>query len=275
MATPSHYEETRLWLGRALDQTAEWRRQKGVEYPGDGRNARSASALGAAAYYVRQSSANVPLRRLAELVHDAGASGIDLVGPNFENGFPGEESSRVAARYFFDHFAGVPENTDHDELIGELYHAILRDLAGRPHSTGSPLGRRINADDPAPADPLATAIGELRELLRDSWEQRRNSQAVELSRLLGELSDAARAEADANGRLPGINQPTRIPMLRRQLSVALKAYQAAGGPLLEEAQKLVDQPVDHATPIISGVIGALDEIARVMESKEETTAQFA
>lgn len=264
MATPTHYAETRLWLANALEKTAGWRDSKAAEFPNDLRNARSAGALRTAAYYLRSVDGSAAVQRVAELVHDCTASDIDLVGPNYSKALPGSESERAAARYFFDHFAGAPDAESHEELVADLYRAILRDVRELPHSAGSPLGRRVRADEPAPVDPLATALGELRELLRDAWDQRRNTQLLELSRLLGDLSDAARAEADANGRLPTFNQPTRIPMLRRQLGIALKAYEAVGGTEIVAAHDLVDQAKVFASEIISGVISALDEVTFVM-----------
>jgi hypothetical protein len=266
MATPTHYAETRLWLANALEKTAGWRDSKAAEFPNDLRNARSAGALRQAAYYLRSVDGSAAVQRVAELVHDCTASDIDLVGPNYSKSFPGSESERAAARYFFDHFAGAADAESHEELVADLYRAILRDVRELPHSTGSPLGRRVRADEPAPADPLATALGELRELLRDAWDQRRTTQLLEVSRLLGNLSDAARAEADTNGRLPAFNHPTRIPMLRRQLGIAVKAYEAVGGSWIEAAHKLVDEPPNHVNDIIGGVISALDEVTRVMDS---------
>jgi len=265
MATSTHYVETRLWLANALEKTAAWRDSKAAEFPSDLRNARSATALRVAAHYLRGVDGSATVQRVAELVHDCTASDIDLIGPNYSKGFPGSESERVGARYFFDHFAGAPDGESHEELVADLYRALLRDVREFPHSAGSPLGRRVRADEPAPVDPLATAIGELRELLRDAWDQRRSAQLLEVSRLLGNLSDAARAEGDATGRLPGFNQPTRIPMLRRQLGIAVKAYEALGGTRIEAAHDLVEQPKLHANDIIASVISALDEVTFAMD----------
>jgi hypothetical protein len=271
MALATHTRETRLWLANALDKTADWRYAKAGEFQDDPRNVRSGAALRMAAYYLRGVEESPAVQRVAELVHDSAASDIDLVGPNYSNGFPGPESERVAGRYCFDHFAGTPDAESHEELVADLYRALLRDVSERPHSAGSPLGRRIRADE-VPVDPVVTTLGELRELLRDAWAQRRTAQLVEISQLLGVIADTARAEGDADGRLPAFNQPTRLPMLRRQLSIALKAYGGLGGSTINAAEKLVNEPPLFALDVVSGVISALDEVAFAMDHEASSAA---
>jgi hypothetical protein len=147
MATPSHFNEARAWLASALEQSASWREEKAEEYPEDRRNGRAATALRGAAYYVRAAQASAGVQRIAELIHDSAASGIDLPGPKCEFGLPGTESERVAARYFFDHYGGSWNNESHEELLEDLYRAMLRDLRDQEVTPTSPLGVRLRSDD--------------------------------------------------------------------------------------------------------------------------------
>jgi hypothetical protein len=252
-AVPSHYFEARAWLADQLDEAARFREEKAVEYPDDLRNRRAAGALHQAAYYVRGASESPRIRRLAALVDDCLASGIDLLSP----GFPGGESERIAVRYRFDRFGDAAGDTDHEGLIEDLYEAMLRDLREQDITQGSPLARRLDAVGLS-TQPLAEPVPE--ELV---W--RRVAQAGELSRMLASLADAARQEADAGGRLPNFNQPARVPMLRRQLSIALKGFRALGGPQIVSAEKLVAEPPQFADGIVSGVISALEELAFAMD----------
>ncbi|MFL5914117.1 MAG: hypothetical protein ACJ752_00560 [Gaiellaceae bacterium] len=145
MATQPHYLETRLWLGNALERTADWRSDKETEFPDDPRNGRAAVALRTAAYYVRGANESAGVARFAELVRDSLGSGIDLLITG-EAGFTHPEAERIAARYFFDRFATMPNEADHEQLLVDLYDATLRDLADYDDvAEGAPLSDRIAA----------------------------------------------------------------------------------------------------------------------------------
>lgn len=55
-----------------------------------------------------------------------------------------------------------------------------------------------------------------------------------------------------------------MPLLRKQLRIALDVLIAFRGPTIETAEKLVNEPADHATPICTNVLLALDEVAHAV-----------
>lgn len=268
MPTSAHYDEARYWLADVLRQTATWRQEKAHEYPDDPRNTRSASALYGAASHIQNAQDHLGVRRVAELVHDANASEIDIVGRRRDNPLPGPESERVAARYFFDHFGGTPDARSHDELVDELYFGMLRDLRSSELTPASPLARRIRQDEPPadePKDPLTT----LRRLLSEDLAQRELTAKVThlagISTLLADIADAAIAEADDEGRVGQPFRSTRLPLQRKRLHIATTALAALGGPDLEAARKLITEPPQFETATISAVLSALDEVNAELE----------
>ena len=168
MATAAHFNEARSWLANALEQSSSWRQTKAEDYPDDPRNIRAASALRAAAYYVRGVQASPGVQRIAGLQHDCMASGIDLIGANCENGWPGAESERIAARYFFDHFPDAWNPQTHEELLEDLYQAVLGDVSESGVTPNSPLAARLKKDEQRPAaDPVVELLTEIRDLLKE------------------------------------------------------------------------------------------------------------
>jgi hypothetical protein len=92
-------------------------------------------------------------------------------------------------------------------------------------------------------------------------------QLVEISTILVRLSDTAFAEADAAGRLPQLYQPTRVPLVRKQLQIATTAFEKFGGDRLELTDKLVTEPSDFRDQTVTAVQSALDEVQRAPEAE--------
>ncbi len=255
--TTTHLRETQRWLVDTLEETAVWRDDKAREYPDDPRNARSAVSLRIAATYIRmRESAGVI--QIAGLVDECLASGIDLVGTP---GFPGSESERAAGRYGFDRYSEIPGPEDHEELLDTVYEAILRDLRDNELTPDSPLARRLAESDLQPPPHGVTADRET------ALKIERLRELSKVADLLIEISDTARLEAGADGRLPILHQPTRLPLLRRRLSVALAASRALGAPALEQCRKVVEEPPQFATQTISGIVTAVEEVQRAVDAE--------
>jgi hypothetical protein len=120
------------WLAELFESEAGWRERKAADHPDDRRQAQSASALRAAAGYVR--SISRPLEHSGirafvdfdtELVEwAAGKTPLQLVA---ESG-PGAagDIGRAAGRFFFYHGGPRPNAKDFDRLIRQTFYDMLK-----------------------------------------------------------------------------------------------------------------------------------------------------
>jgi hypothetical protein len=120
------------WLAELFESEAGWRERKAADHPDDLRQAQSASALRAAAEYVR--SISQPLEHSgirafvdfdAELIEWAAAkTPLQLVA---ESG-PGAagDIGRAAGRFFFYYGGPRPNAKDFDRLIGQTFSDMLK-----------------------------------------------------------------------------------------------------------------------------------------------------
>src|SRR4051794_8030376 len=110
--------------------------------------------------------------------------------------------------------------------VGALRLADQRLAANRPvRRAGSPPG-------PPLEDPLLAIHGELVEASAAALKMRQVDQLLAIAETLAELAEAARVDdSGGSGRLRGgPREPTRIPLLLRELSLKLAALAAFGGP---------------------------------------------
>ena len=262
-ATYQEITMVRLWLANALERVARWRESKAEEYPDDVRNVRSANALHQAVMHVRITfTPNVSrvVEQLAELVVAARESDLDLTSGV---AYLPTEAQRVAGRYFFDvaDSSEPPNEQTHEALIVDIFDACIRDVAAMGAAKDSPVAELLRA--------RAGADG--REERSDESRVPRVQQLYEVTRVLVSLADAARAEAGPDDRLPQLFQPTKVPLLRKQLRIALDVLVAFRGPRIETAEKLVNEPADHATPIWTNVLLALDEVEHAVAGEPAQT----
>jgi hypothetical protein len=119
------------WLADVFESEAGWRERKAADHPGDGRHAYSATALRAAARYVRGLERPLDhsgIRAFVEFDAEldkwvAGKTPLQLVA---ERGLGAAgDIGRSAGRFFFHLGSGQPSPRDFDRLIGQTFTDML------------------------------------------------------------------------------------------------------------------------------------------------------
>ena len=247
-----HLQAVRTWLVDALNANAAWRELKAEDYPDDTRNHRAAAALRSAASHVQGTTNSPGVERFVELDNACADSGMVLI---VDGSLPGQESQRVATRYFFDNLPASPDLHTNERLLLDLYDASLLDLREWSLSSDSPLGRLISEGQAEPALPDGDTA--------ERYDRRTHvEQLLNVAAKLDRLAEIAMQEADAEGRLAG----PRMPLARKQLQVSLTALRTLGGPELDPAWKLIAEPPQFLTATRSAVHDALDAVNSELEA---------
>jgi hypothetical protein len=246
-----HLQAVRTWLVDALNASAAWRELKAQDYPDDTRNHRAAAALRSAANHVQWTANSPGVERFVELDNACADSGMVLM---VDGSLPGQESQRVATRYFFDNLPGNADLHTNERLMLDLYEASLLDLREWSLSSDSPLGRLLLEGRPEVDSPDGDTA--------ERYDGRtRVEQLLNVAAKLDRLAEIAMQEADAEGRLAG----PRVPLARKQLQVSLTALRALGGPELDPVWKLIAEPPQFLTATRSAVHDALDAVNSELE----------
>jgi hypothetical protein len=265
-------QRMRAWLAATLGASATWRNGKAVEYRDDPRNSNSAVALASAATYVRLKH-GAGIYQMTELVAACEEIEFELVT------YPGPRSERVAGRYGFDTPRPPLDDASHDKLLRDIFVASLEDLREELEGDIPPESRLAQLIEkhlpqlpPSPEQTTIALLTEIRGLLSDrlpvaETKERLSAELSTIADLLVEIADSARHEEGPDGRLPQLQQPTRLPLLRRRLAIALAIARALGAQNLEACRKLVEEPPVFATQTVSGVLSAVEEVQRAVETE--------
>jgi hypothetical protein len=142
---------------------------------------------------------------------------------------------------------------------------VLRRTSRRPVRAGSVLTSPNGAFERERSDPAGSNRGEERA----AGQPDRVARVEQLQRIAATLAlVAGTAQKEAsNGRLPPFGKQTNMPLVLKQLSVALTALRALGGPRIDAAQSLVALPPVFEEQAISQVQSGLDEIDRALEAE--------
>lgn len=263
--------DVREWLADALESKAQWREWKFEEYPDDHRNERAAAALRAAAAYARFAETSPPIALFVKLVAACEDVGWHVTAsPDF-----GEEAGRLASRYFFDNLPGSCDDRTHENLLAELYEAMLDELIGLDGDaieipSESALAQLLQSRRPSKVlarDPLTDLVDELREARRTEEHARRLAQLQRVSDYVAMVRDVAYAEADENGSLQSlgvqVGRPKTFWNARKQLELSVAVYLAESGRQLPSCEELaIGSQMNHVSPVQSAATSAFEELLR-------------
>ncbi|HET8893563.1 MAG TPA: hypothetical protein VFM96_05660, partial [Gaiellaceae bacterium] len=169
-----------------------------------------------------------------------------------------------------DRYGDMPDASAHEELALDLYRAMLRDVGEYDYTPGSPLGQRLDTEEPA-TSAIVDPIAEVRELLRESQAQNRQARRLDqlhrISALVANLRAIAESEAETNGN---IQQAAHVPHARKRLELALTTYRVLGGDHeLEACETLATgSEITHSQNIVSHAANAFDELVRAAREEE-------